>query len=684
MIMASRIKLYTRFRTPYRHHITDTNKTRSVILSNQILTSGTKLCTNFRSPYIHDTTDPNKTISLVILDADLTNLSVDISQYQLKLFSKDEINECIDYITSEITDVYLFISHKTSNTLIRLICDYEHLKSIYIFCKNKQCQNCSNRKQKIRFIFDDINTMFERFQEQINIRQNEWYFEQKRSEHSKQQDKEDIWWKFFYEILQHIHPTNVAKDEFIALCREYYANNQRILNGIEEFEKDYTSDQVINWYTRDSFFYRTLNRTLRTQNFNNVFKLRLILNDLVTRLKDVQSVSHHLIEYPLLVYRGSKLAIEEIHKMNSNVGSSVVVNSFLSTVMDKQIALMFIEDSLNNSFIQRVLFTIEVDSDIKTTPFASISGYSSCPEEKEFLFSIYSTFCIQSVHLGEDNIWNIRLKFVDNLLDTDFGERSIFSQHIDQIFIRHLSKENKQFIAFQLLLDMILRLEPTEYAKREILEFSRSKYQIDSMELRKIDDFEENYRSEDAAKWYTKDSFLYRLLNESLRIETIDHIVKMRYYIHDLHNQLAQLQPSFIQSLNGQTNLTLYRGQTMKVSQLNEIRNNYGNFISMNSFLSATEDGKVAFIFSGDGQTTNPEEVSVIYDMLIDTNIRSTPYAKIPSVMEDEEEILFSMGPIFRIGEVEKVPDHDGVWSIKLIMEHIEDELWNELTAHLD
>ncbi len=52
--------------------------------------------------------------------------------------------------------------------------------------------------------------------------------------------------------------------------------------------------------------------------------------------------------------------------------------------------------------------------------------------------------------------------------------------------------------------------------------------------------------------------------------------------------------------------------------------------------------------------------------------------------MEDEEEILFSMGPIFRIGKVEKVPDHDGVWSIKLIMEHIEDKLWNELTAHLD
>ena len=171
---------------------------------------------------------------------------------------------------------------------------------------------------------------------------------------------------------------------------------------------------------------------------------------------------------------------------------------------------VFTGHSWNNLTKERVLFTIEIDSDSinnTTTPFADISKYSMSKEEKEVLFSMYSTFRIQSVDLGENNIWHIHLKFMDNLLDTDFGERSIFSSHGDQIFIRHLSKENKQFIAFQLLLDMILRLEPTEYAKRELLEFSRSKYQNDPIELRKIDDFEENYRSEDAAKWYTRDSF---------------------------------------------------------------------------------------------------------------------------------------------------------------------------------
>jgi hypothetical protein len=70
--------------------------------------------------------------------------------------------------------------------------------------------------------------------------------------------------------------------------------------------------------------------------------------------------------------------------------------------------------------------------------------------------------------------------------------------------------------------------------------------------------------------------------------------------------------------------------------------------------------------------------------MLIDTNIRSTPYAKIKSANPHEQEILFSMGSMFRIGDVNKIPGHDGVYCVKLTMEHIEDELWNKLTAHLN
>ena len=53
-------------------------------------------------------------------------------------------------------------------------------------------------------------------------------------------------------------------------------------------------------------------------------------------------------------------------------------------------------------------------------------------------------------------------------------------------------------------------------------------------------------------------------------MEDIDTIFKLRYYIHDLHNQLDQLHrgnhvPS---SPINQSVLTLYRGQRMKINEL--------------------------------------------------------------------------------------------------------------------
>jgi hypothetical protein len=642
--------------------------------------SRSRLYTRFRSQRTHQ----REKLNIVILDIDENDFLINNPNIQMKIFTKDEIDACIDYITSEITNLYLFISSGMSNTYIPLIYNCEQIKSINILEKNEKYENYSYAKEKVQNIFSDIDTMFKQFQDDITKLDNEIYSEKSTFESINPESAQILWWKFFDKILQNIKHTNIAKDEFIDFSKENFPDDERALKEIEELESDYTSNEAIYWYTQEIFLYRFVNQTLRNQkNFNNIFKLRLFLTDLLSGLKTAQLDSDNINHNSLIVYRGQQMTIKEIERMKSNVGNSIFFHQFLSTSLNREFARSFVEHSSRYG----VLFTIKIDSDDTTSGmnlFANISKYSTFQDEEELLFSMHSTFLIESVELNENNLWNIHLKFKDNLWDTDFDQRSIFSPHADQIFIRNLSKENKQFIAFQLLLDILLRLEPTQYAKDELIQFSRSKYQDDPIELRKINEFNNEYHSDDAMKWFTKDCFLYRLLNQSLRSEIIDCIVKMRYFIHDLHNQLAQLQPSSIQSLNGQTNFILYRGQTMKINQLNEIRENINGFISMNSFLSATQDKQVAIVFSGDGRTTNSDEISVIYEMLINTNIRSTPYAKIESVMTDEKEILFSMGSIFRIGEIDKFPDHDKVYRVKLTMEHIECDLWNKLTAHLD
>jgi hypothetical protein len=60
------------------------------------MTSRTKLYTRFRTPRTNESTDTIQKINLVTLDVDFSHLSIDNSQYQVKNFAKDEINECVD------------------------------------------------------------------------------------------------------------------------------------------------------------------------------------------------------------------------------------------------------------------------------------------------------------------------------------------------------------------------------------------------------------------------------------------------------------------------------------------------------------------------------------------------------------------------------------------------------------
>ncbi len=231
----------------------------------------------------------------------------------------------------------------------------------------------------------------------------------------------------------------------------------------------------------------------------------------------------------------------------------------------------------------------------------------------------------------------------------------------------------------------MLRLNQTDYAREEMIEMCRLKYANHPVDLKKIDEFEQTYSHQDAAKWYTTDSFLYRLLNDSLRLEDIDTLFKLRYYIYDLHNQLAQLQIPYIQSFPiNEPILTLYRGQRIKITELKKLRENIGKLISKNSFLSTTNDVQAAVFFSGDGSLDNAEtDVSVLYQITIDTRVpHSIPFGRIQyeSIFEDEDEVLFSIASVFRIDTVEQ---YGNLWVVDLTLINKEDEEWNALTAHL-
>lgn len=343
----------------------------------------------------------------------------------------------------------------------------------------------------------------------------------------------------------------------------------------------------------------------------------------------------------------------------------------------------------------RVLITIDIDFINPRIIAPDISSYSFYREEKENLFTLRSLFRADSVKLIDD-LYHVHLTALGDdhpdylrLIEPwqiSVGQHTFFQGRRQPLFTRFINRKNNTFLAFQLLLDMMLRLDQTTFARDEMIELFRMKYADQPHVLEKITHFEQTYQQTDAIKWYTTDSFLYRLLNELLRKEDIDGIFKMRYFIQDLHNQLAQEQKSYLASLPASTSvLTFYRGKRTSIDALKEISENEGELISMNSFVSTTNDSVAATFFAGIDTLDDPDrEVSVVYQISVDVGIaHSVPFASIAykSIYKDEAEVLFSMAAVFRIGEVEK---YGKLWVVNLTLINKEDEEWNQLTAHLN
>ncbi|CAF0993115.1 unnamed protein product [Adineta steineri] len=513
------------------------------------------------------------------------------------------------------------------------------------------------------------------------------------------------WFQFMFSLLSRLERSDISMKEMIhTLCAKDIVYQSK---DIKEFVETYTADQAIQWCMKKSFYFSHINRILRSKNLNAIFMNRAIIYDIEQCLRLLNSEQQEILNLlsPMKVYHGQASSRQEIEFWKSNIGTIITMNSFLSTSMDEDIAFAFAEtfDNEDNDDEATVL-KIWLDKEKVPKAIFVYLYHEDCDiDDCEILFSLRTLFRIDKVeYCPIKETWYINMTVVDE--DDDQLQQiltpwktsilqnydSIPSQNNQLIYVRNLSEDNGAFLAFQLSVDVILRLDRNDFARQEMMAMCRTKFPHDRFVLAKIDEFERRYQSnQDAAKWYTADSFLYRLLNQVLRTEAIDPIFKFRYYIQDLHNQLAVMQDDYLKRLqiSNCSTLILYRGQVMAWNDLQDkFRTNIGNLITMSSFLSTTTDRHVARFFSGDGFVENPErDVSVLYEITINIqSFHSVPFAELhdETIFEEEGEVLFSMGAVFRIDDVYE--EHKLLWTVKLTLTtEEEEEQWNVLTEHL-
>lgn len=248
--------------------------------------------------------------------------------------------------------------------------------------------------------------------------------------------------------------------------------------------------------------------------------------------------------------------------------------------------------------------------------------------------------------------------------DYDHKTRRIYNQIDEPISINILNSEsvldqsstqlNGHFIFSHMLIDILLRMPTNDADKNELIDICEREYEGNVSRLMTLNEFKHTYSSEQAILWYTKESFLYHLLNKALRIHDIDLLFLFRFFINDIHQQLKQLQCS--------TKMRVYRGQLMSKKELYVLEKSIGQLISMNSFFSTSGDRDLALFFLGNVSASDASH-RILFEIDVDPQVDGIkPFADVTaySYFPSEKEVLMMVGSIFRLESIRKESQKDG------------------------
>ncbi|CAF4702692.1 unnamed protein product, partial [Rotaria socialis] len=207
------------------------------------------------------------------------------------------------------------------------------------------------------------------------------------------------------DCLLRLKTTKVDKKELIDHCKQQYQGNSDELSNLREFAEDYSPEKALRWYTRESFFYKTLNAALRNQNIHIIFLFREFISDIHRQLKANQA------DVTLRVYRSQMISSNELETLRQSCDQFISINSFFSTSIDKKQALSFLNSCDVGDNIEQVLFEIDANPALVTSkPFADVSSYSEFADESEVLFMLGSIFRLQNVKRSSDSrVWIVRM-----------------------------------------------------------------------------------------------------------------------------------------------------------------------------------------------------------------------------------------------------------------------------------
>ena len=230
---------------------------------------------------------------------------------------------------------------------------------------------------------------------------------------------------------------------------------------------------------------------------------------------------------------------------------------------------------------------------------------------------------------------------------------------------KNLNQLDCSFMYTQIMKDILLSIKFESVHIQEFVNYCRDAFEDNEAELIKVQELQRKYHQKTSIWWYTCEGFLYPMLNRALRVMDADIIIKMGFFIGDLHRHIEQLHAA---QFNGTSaTFTVYRGQGMSNADFEQMKKMKGGLLSFNNFLSTSKKRTVSLPFA-QSALSNPGLVGVLFVMIVDPSISTTPFASIVDVsrFKTEDEILFSMHTVFRIGSIKPMGENPRLVQVEL------------------
>jgi tetratricopeptide (TPR) repeat protein len=241
---------------------------------------------------------------------------------------------------------------------------------------------------------------------------------------------------------------------------------------------------------------------------------------------------------------------------------------------------------------------------------------------------------------------------------------------------KNLDRLDPMFMYSQIIKEILLTITFEEKHFREYIDYCPDAFDDNEKELTNVDNLRRKYRDKTPVWWYTCECFLYPMLNRALRMSNMDIIIKMGFFISDLHRQIEKLHKEQFGSLHSRKIFTVYRGQGLSKTDFDQLTDTKGGLMSFNNFLSTSKTRNVSLSFA-QSALTDPNSVGILFVMTIDPSQSTTPFASINHVSyfkDKEDEVLFSMHTVFRINDIKPMNENHRLVQVDLTLTGDNDE----------